>query len=498
MVLTDIAILGEVSLPFSVGEFNGTLSGLVSEHVGEVMLGIGWMEDNAVTWEFGRSRIKIGQKYYALKHGAKTGSWCRRVFLRTDVVIPPRAEVDLPTAVVMRRLPRSSGMDEVEWGTEPGPVVPGVHVSRTLIPGDRLANIPVRVMNVRAEEVVLKAGTNVANLQPVTVLGTIPGKQTVEAESTRVKVVESERETPQFIEELVNSVHESVPDSTRSALRDILLRHADVFSRSEDDLGLTNLAMHNIDTADAKPIRQQLRRHPPAHREAISQQVDDYLKQGVIEPATSPWASNLVLVRKKDGSYRCCVDYRALNSVTRKDAYPLPRIDSCLDSLASAKWFSTFDLRSSYHQVMVNPLDSDKTAFICQKGMFRFRKMPFGLCNAGATFQRLMDIVMSGLHFQVCLVYLDDIITFSETLEQHIERLLIVLGRLRSAGLKLKPQKCALFQKSINFLGHVVSERGIETDPAKIEAVFPGRFAMSVHSWGLLGITGASSLTSHR
>jgi len=283
-------------------------------------------------------------------------------------------------------------------------------------------------MNVRAEEVVLKAKTNVANLQPVTVLGTIPGKGIKEAESTQLKVVESEREIAEFIEELVNTVHESVPDSTRSALRDILLRHADVFSKSEDDLRLTDLAMHNIDTADAKPIRQQLRRHPPAHREAISQQVDDYLKQGVTEPASSPWASNLVLVRKKDGSYQCCVDYRALNSVTRKDAYPLSRIDSCLDSLASAKWFSTFDFRSSYHQVMVNPLDTDKTAFICQKGMFRFRKLPFGLCNVGATFQRLMDIVMSGLHFPVFLVYLYDIITFSETLKQHIERLLIVLG----------------------------------------------------------------------
>jgi len=210
---TDIAILGEVSLPLSVGKFSGTISGLVSEDVGEVMLGIGWMEDNAVTWEFDSSRVKIGQRYYALKRGSNIRSWCRSVFLRTDVVIPPRAEVDLPTAVVMRRLPRSSSMDEVQWGTEPGPVVPGVHVCRTLIPGDRLANIPFRVMNVRAEEVVFKAGTNVANLQPVTVLGTIPGKGTVEAESTQVKVVESERETPQFVEELVDSVHESVPDS---------------------------------------------------------------------------------------------------------------------------------------------------------------------------------------------------------------------------------------------------------------------------------------------
>jgi len=173
--------------------------------------------------------------------------------------------------------------------------------------------------------------------------------------------------------------------------------------------------LHRIDTADAKPVRRQLRRHPPAHRDAISQQVDDYLKQGVIEPTSSPWASNLVLVRKKDGSYRCCVGYRAPNSVTRKDAYPLPRIDSCLDALASAKWLSTFDLRSAYHHVKVNPFDADKTAFICPKGMFKFRRMPFGLCNAGATFQRLMDIAMSGLHFQPCLVYLDIIVFFRDS-----------------------------------------------------------------------------------
>jgi len=254
-------------------------------------------------------------------------------------------------------------------------------------------------------------------------------------------------------------------------LAGILRSHADVFSESENDLGLTDLVMHNIDIADAKPVRQQLRRHPPAHRDAISQQVDDYLKQGVIEPASSPWASNLVLVRKKDGSYCCCVDYRALNSVTHKDADTLPRIDSCLDALASAKWFSTFDLRSAYHRVKVNPLDADKTAFICPKGMFKFRIMPSGLRNAGATFQRLMDIAMSGLHFQLYLVYLDDIIVFSEIVEQHLERLVIVLGQLCSAGLNLKPQKCALFQKSITFLGHVVPECGIETDPVKSEVV---------------------------
>jgi len=232
------------------------------------------------------------------------------------------------------------------------------------------------------------------------------------------------------------------------------------------------MVSHSIDTEEARPIRQRLRCFPPAHVEAISQQVDDLLRQEVIKPASSPRASNLVLVRKKDGSYRCCIDYLQLNSVTRKDAYPLPRIDSCLDALANARWFPTFDLRSSYHQVPDAKCDADKTAFMCPRGMYRFKAMPFGLYNAGATFQRLMDIVMSGLHFHVCLIYLDDIIVFAGSLEQYLYRLVMVFQRLRTAGLKLKPEKCLLLQKSVSFLGHVVSVQGIATtDPSKIKLV---------------------------
>jgi hypothetical protein len=192
--------------------------------------------------------------------------------------------------------------------------------------------------------------------------------------------------------------------NTALALETLLLQYQDVFSQSEVDLGLTDLIFHRIDTDAARPFRQQLRRYPPAHVEAIAEHVDNILAQGVIEPACSPWASNIVLVRKKDNTFRCCIDYRQLNSVTRKDAYPLPRIDACLDAMASARWFSTFDLRASYHQVKVSPLDMDKTAFICPRGMYRFKTMPFGLCNAGATFQRLMDLVMTGLNLSICLV----------------------------------------------------------------------------------------------
>ena len=146
------------------------------------------------------------------------------------------------------------------------------------------------------------------------------------------------------------------------------------------------------------------------------------LTQGVIEPAASPWASNIVLAKKKDGSLRCCIDFRQVNDITRKDAYPLPRTDQCLDAMNGSCWFSTFDLRSGFHQVALAPEDADKTAFITRRGMFKFRTMPFGLCNAVVAFQRLMDLALAGLNFDICLVYLDDIILHSRTHEEHLQR----------------------------------------------------------------------------
>ena len=248
----------------------------------------------------------------------------------------------------------------------------------------------------------------------------------------------------------------------------LLEEFSDSFSSGENDLGWTNVVTHAIDTGDSQPIRQPLRRHPPAHLDAIQHHVASMLEQGVIEPSKSPWASNVVLVKKNDGTLRCCIDYRQVNSATKKDAYPLPRTDMCLDAMAGARWFSTFDLRSSYHQVAMEPKDANKTAFICREGQFRFKTMPFGLCNAGATFQRLMDMVMAGLAFDVCLVYLDDVIVFSATMEEHFVRLRSVLSRLREAGLSAK---CRLLQRHVCFLGHVVSESGVGTDPEKVMAI---------------------------
>jgi len=195
------------------------------------------------------------------------------------------------------------------------------------------------------------------------------------------------------------------------------------------------------------------------------------LEYGIIEPAASPWASNVVLVTKKDGSLRFCVDYRRLNSITYKDSYPLPLIDNCLNALAGSSWYSTLDLRSGYYNIPIAESDRDKSAFITPQGCFCFTVMPFGLTCAPSVFQRLMDVVLCRLSYQICLVYLDDIIVLGQTFEEQMERLEKVFKCLRSANLKLKPSKYFLCQQSVEFLGHVVSEKGLTMQSSKIEAI---------------------------
>ena len=195
------------------------------------------------------------------------------------------------------------------------------------------------------------------------------------------------------------------------------------------------------------------------------------LEQGVIKSSSSPWASPIVLVKKKDGKYRFCVDYRKLNQVTKKDAHPLPKIDDWLDALHGSKYFSTLDLRSGYWQISVDPQDQEKTAFVTPDGLWELVRLPFGVTGGPATFQRAIEIVLSGLTYDTCLCYFDDIIIPSNSIEQQCERLRTVLSRFRTHNLRVKASKCTFAADEVLFLGHIVSSKGVHTDPAKIKAV---------------------------
>ena len=195
------------------------------------------------------------------------------------------------------------------------------------------------------------------------------------------------------------------------------------------------------------------------------------LQDGVIRPSTSPWSSPIVMVRKKDGAWRFCIDFRKLNDVTHKDAYPLPRIDETLESLSGSTLFTTLDLASGYWQVELEEADKEKTAFSTAEGHFEFNVMPFGLTNAPSSFQRLMSCVLAGLTDEQCLIYIDDILVYSANFSEHLVRLRNVLQRIKNAGLRLNVSKCRFAQAKVQYLGHVVSAQGVEPDPAKIQAV---------------------------
>ena len=237
-----------------------------------------------------------------------------------------------------------------------------------------------------------------------------------------------------------------------------------------DHPGCTNLVKHHIDTGNNPPLRQPVC-HISPKREEASRLLKDMLNKSIIQPSSSPWVSPIVLVSKKDVSVRFCIDYRKVNAITRHDVYPLPHIDIMLDTLVGTKWFSMLNMVSGYWQVEVEEGDKERTAFCTQDGLFKFNVLPFGLCNGPATFQRLMDLVLTGLQWSLCLVYLNDVMVVGRSFEEHLLNLQNVFEHLRKAGLKLKPKKCAFLKKEVLYLGHLVSREGISTDPTNIDEV---------------------------
>ena len=220
-----------------------------------------------------------------------------------------------------------------------------------------------------------------------------------------------------------------------------------------------------------RPIRQRPYRAPLTKRTVIKEHIEDMLCQGIIQPSTSPWSSPVTIQPKKDGSTRFCVDYRALNSVTRKDAHPLPRIQDIFDSLSGASIFSVMDLKSGYFQVPVAPGSVPYTAFVTSDGLYEFLRMPFGAANTPAVFQRAMQAVLGPLLGECVLVFLDDIVIFSRTPEDHQSDVRAVLQALRHHGLTVKESKCTFSEPRIKLLGYVVSGEGISPDPDKTSAL---------------------------
>ena len=237
-------------------------------------------------------------------------------------------------------------------------------------------------------------------------------------------------------------------------------------------LGLIKSTEHRIQLEkDAIPAYQQPYRAGPKQRELEKAEIDKMLSLDVIEPANSEWAAPIVFAPKKCGALRFCIDYRRLNAVTLRDSYPIPRMDECIDSLGQANIFSSLDCNSGYWQIAMSEEDKKKTAFTSHFGIFQFLRMPFGLKNAPMTFQRAIDIILAPFKWQSVMVYLDDVIVFSNNADQHLEDLTAVLRLLHNAGMTIKFNKCFFMHETIEYLGHVIRPSELRVADKTVAAV---------------------------
>ena len=407
-----------------------------------------------------------------------------RCMVRRSTMIEPNTEVIVPVLVHKRSFnldPKSSqlGTRLLEPCLNSHLQQKGLYVARTLVDVTEDRVVPLRVFNVSNEVFHLAAETVIALAKPVTDVTSLElNEENHDGAMGQARVINEhvsqgavDMTLPKPLQELLERSTDNLTDSETERLQELLFNYKHVFSISDGDLGTTHMVQHRIDTGNALPIRIQPRRTSPWKHDEIERQVTNLLQQGKVKESSSPWSFPVVLATKKDGNQRLCVDYRQLNAVTVKDAFPLPRVDDSLAALSGSRWFSTLDLASGYWQVAMDAGTQEKAAFVTSSGLYEWTVMPFGLCNAPSTFARLMELVLKGLHWKICLIYLDDVIVMGRTFEEELERLKEVFERLARAGLKLKPKKCFLFQKRVSYLGHVVTDEGIAADPEKVEQV---------------------------
>lgn len=256
----------------------------------------------------------------------------------------------------------------------------------------------------------------------------------------------------------------------------IIRKFKSLFFKEGDKLTSTPEILHEITTTTDQQINAKLYRYPPKHEEEVRRQIQEMKEQGIIQQSNSKYSSPLIVVPKKmDNSgnkkYRIVIDYRKLNDVTVDDKFPLPNIDSILDKLGKAQYFSTIDLAKGYHQILIKKEDRHKTAFVTPHGLYEFIRMPFGLKNAPATFQRLMNHILRDFINKTCVVYLDDILIFSTSLKEHVRAIKDIFQVLESKNLKIQIDKCNFMKKETEFLGHLITEEGLKPNPNKIEAI---------------------------
>ena len=376
---------------------------------------------------------------------------------RTGKFLEARLDVDIPPGTHTMFEPVPGALENY-----------GLSAPESLLTVSSGCKVLIPIQNFQQSPVELKEGTKLGLIESVSQSPAVVPRSEASVHCSPIRLEESKQA------ELLACL--SIPESSLTVeqhdrIKETLAEFSDVFALSKSELGCCDLVQHGIDTSGHSPIKLQPYRIPVIQKEKVARMIQEMEDQGVVKASTSPWSSPIVLVPKRDRSLRFCVDYRRLNSITKKDVYPLPRIEDILVTLGKAKYFSTLDLASGYWQIKLDPASAQKTVFTSHCGLHEFTRMPFGLCNAPATFQRLMQTVLAGLEWESCFVYIDDILVASTTFDEHLVHLRQVLERLRRANLRLKPSKCSFLRDEVLYLGYVISKDGMKPDPARTSQV---------------------------
>ncbi|GFY22203.1 retrovirus-related Pol polyprotein from transposon 17.6 [Trichonephila clavipes] len=442
-----IHVHGKTNIILRFGNIDYHHTVYIADITDPCILGLDFLKNNNFKLDFENSNMHSKFEDITLSGLQTQFESNQKIIAKTNISLSPRTECILHGRVAENRTFRFCVLDY----PDPGSLKAGVLIASSVI--DLLDSvIPVRIPNISDRTRTIQEGEVIAASVPVTCVDRKCNTQNLSSE------------------DLVKDLEQNTDEKQRCAAGGLIEEFQSLFSIKFKDFGRTRLTKHRIDTGEHPPIKQHPRRLPLAKQEEVQKLFKDMKDNDVIEPSSSPWASPIVLVRKKDGSARIFVDYRRVNDVT-KDSYPLPRIDDTLDTLAGNTRFSTLDLKSGYWQVELHPVDKEKTAFTTGQGMWQLKVMPFGLCNAPATFECLMETVLGGLSYEACLGYLDDIIILGFSFEEHLKNIRRVLQKLREANLKLSPSKCHLFRREVTYLRHIISAEGVRTDPEKISAV---------------------------
>ena len=350
------------------------------------------------------------------------------------------------------------------------PLPKGLLLVPTLVSSDSRSRY-VRIANLSEEDVLLPAKTPVAIYQTAELLSDDNIKFIHETNEMVITIEATSAASTDLPPKRIQCPDFEGTDSQRQRLEDMINKSGHGFTQDEDDVGYADAVHHRLHTTNDVPVAQPYRRIPPHQLKEVQDHIQGLLAKKIIVESQSPYAAPTVIVRKKTGEIRLVIDYRRLNSKTVGDAFPLPRIQESFDALVGAQYFSTLDLASGYHQIAMDPRDQHKTAFVTPFGQYEYTRMPMGLSGAPATFQRLMNATMSEFLFDFLLVYLDDLLIYSKTFDEHLEHLERLLKRITETGLKLKPSKCQFLRKEVTYLGHTISAEGVRCDAGKVDVI---------------------------